>query len=414
MVRSQIERGYDVESDGVRIEELINYFDYDFTAPTDKAVAVSTAYSECPWNEGSKLMLVGLKTAEVVSNANANYVFLIDASGSMSGDSRIGLAKKGFKMMLNELGDNDVVSIVTYASGVKTVLDGEECSKSGKENLSNAISSLTANGSTNGSGGLQRAYEIARKHFITGGNNRVIIITDGDFNVGLSSKTELKEFIQDKAKTGVYLSVIGVGMGNARDDFMETLATCGNGNYAYLDGESEARKVFIDELKGNLYTVAKDAKAGVTFTSAVNKYRLIGYDTKLISEDDFNNAKADAGEIGTNLCVAALYEIALAENADGKIADIEVRYKDVRGESEINESVTASVSVDTPSTDDLAFAACVAEFGLILRKSAYKGNASLSAIIARLNDLHEYTATDVYKKEFLTLVGKTTEIAAYK
>ena len=412
-VRSMIESGYKVSADSVRIEEMINYFDYDFAAPTDKAVALSTALADCPWNEENKIMSVGLKTTEVKNENNANYVFLIDVSGSMSGDKRLGLAKKGFNMLLDGLGDKDVVSIVTYASGVNTVLDGGECTEDGKTLIRNKISSLVASGATSGGDGLQRAYNIAQKHFITGGNNRVIIISDGDFNVGMSSPTQLKEFIQEKAKSGVYLSVIGVGMGNMRDDILETLATCGNGNYAYLDNENEARKVFVDELNGNLFTVAKDAKAGVTFTDSVYKYRLIGYDAKRISQDDFNNDAADTGEIGTNLCVTALYEIALAEGAEGKLADIEVKYKDVTGDEEVNESVTCVVDMQTPSSDDLSFISCVAEFGLILRDSAYKGTSSIASVLTRLNGLSEYIAGDTYKQEFVSLVGKASELNYY-
>ena len=413
-VRSVIENGGRVAEDSVRIEELINYFDYDFTAPEDKAVAVSAALADCPWNEDNKLMAVGLKTTEFINENNANYVFLIDVSGSMSGDRRLGLAKKGLNMLLDGLGDKDVVSIVTYASGVKTVLDGGECTEDGKKDIRDKISSLTAYGSTNGGDGLKRAYKIAENHFITGGNNRVIIISDGDFNVGISNTNQLKEFIQTKAQSGVYLSVIGVGMGNMRDDIMETLATNGNGNYAYLDSVNEARKVFVDELQGNLFTVAKDAKAGVTFTDAVDKYRLVGYDAKRITEDDFNNGAADTGEIGSNLCVTALYEIVLSEDAEGKLADVEVRYKDVTGVTEVNESVKCEINQDTPSSDDLAFISCVAEFGLILRNSAFKGTASLAAVLARLDDLGGYVEGDIYKQEFITLVAKASELEYYK
>ena len=414
LVRNQIERGVEVEAKGVRIEEMINYFDYGFDEPEDKAVALTTALSPCPWNEEGKLLSVGLKTAEYNTEyVNANYVFLIDVSGSMSGDSRLGLAKKGLKMLLNELGERDLVSVVTYASGVDTVLDGGECSAKGKAEIESAISSLKASGSTYGSGGIERAYAVAQKHFITGGNNRVIIISDGDFNVGMSSTDALKEFVQDKAKTNIYLSVIGVGMGNTRDDLLETLAKSGNGNYAYCDDEKEARKIFIEELKSNLFTVAKDAKAGVTFTSAVDKYRLIGYDTKLISEDDFNNEKADAGEIGSSLCVSALYEIILSDSAEGKLADVEVRYKDVTGEAEKSDSVTRAVNLNDPSSDDLSFISCVAEFGLILRKSEYRGTASLTAVIERLDALSGYIGDDEHKKEFVTLVGKASETKYY-
>lgn len=415
LIRSEIEDGSEIYPDSVRIEEMINYFDYDFAAPEDKSVAVSTALSSCPWNDEHKLMLVGLKTKEfVMENANANYVFLIDVSGSMSGDSRLGLAKKGLNILLDGLGENDVVSIVTYANGVKTVIEGCECTESGKEQLRNAISSLRASGATNGGEGLERAYKIAKERFITGGNNRVIIISDGDFNVGISDQTELKEFIQEKAETGIYLSVLGVGMGNLRDDFLQTLATCGNGNYAYLDSETEAEKVFGKELKGNLYTVAKDAKAGVTFTENVEKYRLIGYDAKRLSEEDFNDIAADAGEIGSNLCVAALYEIELSDSAEGKLADVEVKYKDVLSGTEKSESVTATVNSDSAASDDLAFISCVAEFGLILRNSEYKGTASISSVLARLESLTEYMQDDVYKEEFVTLVTKASESEYYK
>ncbi len=410
-VRSLIENGSAPESDSVRIEEMINYFGYDYPAPDDGAVKVTGYLSDCPWNADNKLMLVGMKTVEYKLEAeNANYVFLIDVSGSMSGDNRIGLAKEGLKLLTDELGDGDLVSIVTYASGVKTLLDGGECSKSGKSIIKNAISKLNAYGSTNGGDGLKRAYSVAQKHFITGGNNRVIIISDGDFNVGMSKTDEMKEFIQEKAQSGIYLSVLGVGMGNMRDDMLNTLATCGNGNYAYLDNLTEARKVLVDELGGTLKTVAKDAKAGVTFTDSVEKYRLIGYDTKLISEDDFNNDDADTGELGSNLCVSALYEIALSDKAEGKLADIEIKYKDVTGATEKNASATAQISLSSPSSSDLDFISCVAEFGLILRNSKFKGTASLKAVTNRLGDLSAYIAGDEYKREFVTLVGKYSEI----
>lgn len=419
LVRSQIENGSKISENSVRIEEMINYFDYDFPAPEDKAVGVTSYLSSCPWNAKNKLMLVGLKTAYYdLGEVDANYVFLVDVSGSMSGEKRLGLAQKGLNYLTDELGDNDRVSIVTYANGVKTVLDGARCTESGKRTIKNKISSLTARGGTNGGDGLDKAYKLAQNHFIKGGNNRVIIISDGDFNVGISDTNELKEFIQKKAEGGVYLSVLGVGMGNMRDDMLETLATCGNGNYAYLDNETEAKKVLVEELGGTLKTVAKDAKAGITFTQNVEKYRLIGYDTKIISEDEFNNDKTDTGEIGSNLCVTALYELALSsktdEDAGEKLADVEVRYKDVTGETEVNESVTCEATLSTPSSDDLKFISCVAEFGLILRNSKFKGTASINAVLDRLDGLSGYISHDLYKKEFVTLVGKASESGYYK
>ena len=422
-VRFQIENNYSVAPNSVRVEEMINYFDYGFEAPTEKAVAVSGYLADCPWNSENKLLLAGIKTSEYsLEETNANYVFLIDVSGSMSGDSRLGLAQYGLNKLVDGLGESDIVSIVTYASGVNTVLDGGECTDENKQDIKDKINSLKAYGATSGGDGLERAYNIAQKHFITGGNNRIIIISDGDFNVGMSSQSQLKEFIQEKAKSGVYLSVLGVGMGNMRDTILETLATCGNGNYAYLDNKTEAEKVMVEELGGLLKTVAKDAKAGVTFTDCVKKYRLIGYDTKIISSEDFNDERTDAGEIGTNLCVAALYEITLADfsmpdvlGADAKLADIEVRYKDVRGAEEVSDSVKNEVYLVASSTDnnDLKFISCVAEFGLILRQSEFKGEASLLNVTERLNALTEYINADVYKKEFVTIVGKASESGKY-
>lgn len=420
LVRRQLNDGHSIAPDSVRVEEMINYFDYDFTAPTDKAVAVSSYLAPCPWNDENYLMLAGIKTSEYKLETDVcNYVFLIDRSGSMSGDDRLGLAKKGICKLVDNLSDNSVVSLVTYASGVDTHLDGVECTASGKTTIINKINGLTARGATNGGDGLERAYALAKEHFVTGGNNRVILISDGDFNVGMTSQNELKEFIQNKADGGVYLSVLGVGLGNTRDSILETLATCGNGNYAYLDNELEAEKVLVKELNGTLKTVAKDAKAGVTFsTDTVEKYRLIGYDTKILSADDFNDEKTDAGEIGSNLCVAALYEIKLkefnmpaVEGADAKLADIEVRYKDVRSSKEVSDSVTSEAYLNASSTpnDDFKFISCVAEFGLILRKSEYKGNASLDGVLTRLEGMSEYINADPLKKEFVSLVGKASE-----
>ena len=410
-VRSQLGYGWKISPASVRVEELINYFDYDFEAPTESAVGVSAYLSDCPWNDSHKLMLAGVKTTEInLEDVNGNYVFLIDVSGSMSADNRIGLAKRSLKKLVDGLGDNDVVSIVTYASGISKVLDGGECTKDGKDKIKEKIDGLKASGATYASGGLELAYETAQKHFITGGNNRVIIISDGDFNVGISNTDTMMEYISGKAESGVYLSVFGVGMGNMRDDMLETLARNGNGNYAYLDNDMEAEKAFGHDLGGTLITVAKDAKAGVTFEDTVVKYRLIGYDTKLISEDQYYDDTTDTGEIGSNLCVAALYEIELAENAEGAIANVEVRYKDVTGEGEKVNTVSVEVTTYTPSSDDLSFAACVAEFGLVLRQSKYAENANLYAVLERLSGLTQYISADPYRAEFVNLVGKASEI----
>lgn len=413
MVRSLMAYGQPINPDWVRIEELINYFDYDFPAPESEAVSVSTYLSDCPWNAEHKLMLAGIKTAETgFDNVNGNYVFLIDVSGSMSGDSKLGLAKKGLKKLLAGLGEKDVVSIVTYANSVTTVLDGAECTAQGKEKIINTIENLKAGGSTYGSGGLTEAYNVAEKHYITGGNNRVIIISDGDFNVGVSTTDEMLEFISARtvAKKNVYLSVLGVGMGNLRDDMLETMARHGNGNYAYLDNETEAEKVFCHDLKGTLITVAKDAKAGVTFTENVVKYRLIGYDALIISKDEFEDKTTDAGELGSNLCVAVLYEIQLNDGAEGKLADVEIRYKDVRNGDFKDKSAKSEVNLSSSDCNDLAFISCVAEFGLVLRQSKYATNANPNSVRDRLERLEEYIADDSYRSSFVTLVDMAIKI----
>lgn len=412
LVRTQLRQGVKISPESVRLEELVNYFDYDYPAPeAGEAVGVSAYLSDCPWNAEHKLMTVGIKTEEAVRTGDANYVLLVDVSGSMGGtvagtegQSRLDLVKYGANKLLDTLGAQDRVSIVTYASGVKTVLESTAATEENKPAIRNAINKLSSYGSTNGSDGLQRAYEQAEAHRAENGNNRIIILSDGDFNVGISNQDELKEFIQEKAKSGIALSVVGVGMGNLRDDFMQTLALNGNGNYCYIDTPLEAQKVFVEEVAGTLYTVAKDAKAGVTFNAdAVSSYRLLGYDMKTMSEEDFNNTEKDAGEIGSNLCVTAMYEIELSDaDTDAALAEAAVRYKNEAGE---DCEVTLTVTGQETATQDVQFAACIAEFALVLRASAYRGNASLENVLARLEGMSAYLAQDVYKSEFAELAA---------
>ena len=412
LVRTQLRQGVKISPESVRLEELVNYFDYDYPAPeAGEAVGVSAYLSDCPWNAEHKLMTVGIKTEEAVRTGDANYVLLVDVSGSMGGtvagtegQSRLDLVKYGANKLLDTLGAQDRVSVVTYASGVKTVLESTAATEENKPAIRNAINNLSSYGSTNGSDGLQRAYEQAEAHRAENGNNRIIILSDGDFNVGISNQDDLKEFIQEKAKSGIALSVVGVGMGNLRDDFMQTLALNGNGNYCYIDTPLEAQKVFVEEVAGTLYTVAKDAKAGVTFNAdAVSSYRLLGYDMKTMSEEDFNNTEKDAGEIGSNLCVTAMYEIELSDaDTDAALAEAAVRYKNEPGE---DCEVTLTVTGQETATQDVQFAACVAEFALVLRASAYRGNASLENVLARLEGMSAYLAEDVYKSEFAELAA---------
>lgn len=411
-VRRQIMDKRLIAADSVRMEELINYFDYGYPAPSGDDVVKATTYlTDCPWNDNHKLLTIGIKTKEIKAEATANnFVFLIDVSGSMYGSDRLDLVKYGVNLLIDGLSDKDRVSIVTYANGVDVKLESTLLTVAGKQKAKNAVNKLQANGGTNGSGGIEKAYEIAERQKAAGVNSRVILMSDGDFNVGMSTQSSLKNFITEKAKGGVYLSVLGFGMGNTRDSILETLARNGNGNYAYIDCKTEAEKVFKEELDGMLVTVLKDAKAGVTFTENVKKYRLLGYDTKNITEDDFNNENKDTGEIGSNLTVTAMYEIELAEGVleNANLATVEIRYKNA-----LNGNISESVTVEVFNTENyearVGFAACVAEFGLVLRNSEYKANASLSNVLARLEELSAYINQDIYKKEFAQLVGVASE-----
>ena len=421
-VRAQIRLDQKVAAASVRLEELVNYFDYDYPAPEKGEGLGATAYmSACPWNTEHERLTLGIKTEEAEVSGDANYVLLIDVSGSMAsavggyeGMSRLELVKYGANKLVDGLTDTDRVAVVTYASGVKTVLESTSATSDGKTKIRQALSKLTAYGSTSGSGGLELAYEQAESHKVENGNNRVIMLSDGDFNVGLSSTDELTEFIQDKAQSGVAISVVGVGLGNTRDDLMQTLALNGNGNYSYIDTQLEAEKVFTEELSGTLYTVASDAKAGVTFNpDTVSSYRLLGYDMKRISEDDFNNSDKDAGEIGSNLCVTVMYELVPVEEAEENgtgLAEVAIRYKDTE---KVDQEVTLSVTGQEKETEDTLFASCVAEFALVLRQSKYAGEASLASVLTRLSDLETYLAKDKYKEEFKEIVGLASDSGYY-
>ncbi len=408
MIRYQINQNMKVSPDSVRAEELINYFDYDYAAPeTGENIKTSTFLFPCPWNEEHYLLNIGIRTENIKIDAQAaNYVFLIDVSGSMQGTDRIDLVKTSLKTLVENLSENDRIAIVTYASGVKTVLDSTPADEKGKQKILDKIDDLKAGGSTFGSGGIDRAYSIAYDHRIVNGNNRVILMSDGDFNVGVTDGGELSSVISEKAQSGIYLSVFGFGMGNTRDTILEKLARHGNGNYAYIDNETEAKKVFEKDIAGMLITVAKDAKAGVTFNSeTVKSYRPVGYDTKLISEEQFNDPDTDAGEIGSNLCVNALYEIELYEGVEPetRLADVEIRYKDADAQN-TDKTETNFINFLPNPTDDTSFISCVAEFALVLRNSEYKGNANLQSVLTRLEGLSEYLAADELKAEFKTIV----------
>ena len=415
LMRRQIEMGLKLNRGSVRLEEYINYFKYDYARPTgDDALAMSGSLFDCPWNAEHKLLTIGVAAEEVkFENAKPNnIVFLIDTSGSMDWPDRLPLIQQAFTMLLEYLGEEDVISIVTYAGDSRVALEGARGVE--KTRIANVLQDLTAKGSTNGSGGIQKAYKVAEKYFIKGGNNRVILATDGDFNVGVSSKDGLTDLISKKSKSGIYLSVLGVGMYNTNDVTMKTLAENGNGNYAYIDSVSEARKVLVEELQGTINVVAKDAKIGVKFNSdVVFKYRLIGYDTKLLTEEQFEDEATDAGEIGSGHTVTAVYELELVNGATGKIADAEIRYKVPDNDSDDTNDVSKSVShkfttddyTDTPSYDSV-FISCVVEYGLLLRESIYKGEANFDNVISQLVSMSSYLEADQFKAEFLEIVQK--------
>lgn len=429
---------YNLPGGSVRIEELLNYFHYDYSDPKGREpFGVNTIISDCPWNSRAKLLSIGLKTEDIdfADTPASNLVFLIDVSGSMSDYDKLPLLQEAYGMLADELTDKDRVSIVTYASGVNTVLNGEKGSNSAK--IKRALNNLTASGGTNGGAGIETAYRLAEKNFIKGGNNRVILATDGDLNLGVTSVGGLEELISRKKESGVYLSVLGFGTGNIKDNRMETLADKGNGNYSYIDSVREARKVLIDELSANMLTVCKDVKLQVEFNPAyVRGYRLVGYADRTMAAKDFNNDKKDGGEIGAGHEVTALYELILNEEygLDDEVDTSKLRYADgfrkaSSGSSDgsrpsINrnsELLTLSIRYKKPSEDksslltypvrmssytnrpseDFIFQSAVAEFGLIASNSEYMGSADLGNVIDNLESIH---LDDEYKSEFRDLV----------
>ena len=429
-LRRMIEDGYslqEIPSGAVRTEELLNYFTYDYNLPEgDEPFGVTTVLGDCPWNENAKLLQIGLKTEEIdFSEApDSNLVFLLDVSGSMYSDDKLPLLQKSFAMLAEELTEKDRVSIVTYAGSDKVVLEG--VSGDEKTKIIDALESLEAGGSTNGADGIETAYKLAGEYFIEGGNNRVILATDGDLNVGVSSESEMDELITEKKESGVFLSVLGFGTGNMKDNKMETLADRGNGNYVYIDSLSEAKKVLVEQMGATLVTVAKDVKLQVEFNPAyVKGYRLLGNENRMLQTEDFDDDKKDAGEIGAGHMVTALYEI-IPVNSEQEIPETELKYQAESGNVgvENGEWLNLKIRYKAPDSDesrlcsypvtedaymeqpgeDFYFAAAVAEFGLLVRDSEYKKDASFENVreLLKLVD----TESDEYKDEFVYLVKK--------
>lgn len=421
-VRRMIENGYnadDIVPEAVRPEEFINYFSYDLDSPKEgEKFGVTTEVSVCPWNKDHQLMFVGVKAEDPYEETvpESNLVFLIDVSGSMNDRNKLGLLQDSFRDLVDNLPGEGVVSIVTYASKEEVVLDGVDMRE--KSVIKRAISSLSANGSTAGERGMEMAYEVARDHFIDGGNNRIIMATDGDLNVGISDPDELEKFIEEKKESGIYLSVLGFGDGNYKDDRLERLADCGNGNYSYIDSKLEGHKVLVEEMTSTLVTVAKDVKFQVEFNPAtVNAYRLIGYENRQMDAVDFNDDTKDGGEIGAGHSVVALYEIiptgsesaidlkyqeAPKNEGSDDFASVKIRYKEPDADrSELIEVVVGSESFNEKPGENLAFAELAAEFAMLLSDSEYSGTLTYSDILKGFRMIED---TDEYKEEFYNLV----------
>ena len=421
-IRRMITDGNYVDPNAVRIEEMLNYFSYDYNAPKgDEPFGITTEFMDCPWNDEAKLMLVGLQAQEIeMTETPSNIVFLVDVSGSMDSPDKLPLVQTAFTMLAENLSENDRISIVTYAGSDRIVLSGE--SGANKAKIINAVCDLTAGGGTNGSAGIKTAYQLAEKHFIEGGNNRVILATDGDLNIGITDNDDLERYISKKKESGVYLSVLGFGTGNIKDDKMEILADKGNGNYSYIDSVFEARRVLVDEMGSTLVTVAKDVKLQLEFNpEIVEKYRLIGYENRIMAEEDFDDDTKDGGEIGAGHRVTVLYEIVSTELDEDfiayeneKIADLAIRYKEPDGkkskllEYSLGEDDIGGFSKNYDGLlrggENIEFAACVAEFGMILSESRYAEDSDCDDILERLESIDSIEG-DEFREEFVELVS---------
>ncbi len=395
--RKLVNAGYSVEEligtagSSIRTEEMVNYFDYSTNKPAGHDLfGVKFTAISCPWNEKTVLLTATLSTEPTVEKTKNNLVFLIDVSGSMASSDKLELIKKSFSHLVSAIGDDDIISIVTYSGNSDVVLDG--CSGAKKDKIMKAINGLKTGGGTNGESGMRKAYEIAESHFLPDGNNRIIMASDGDLNVGISSVSEIENFVAEKRKSGVYLSVLGFGTGNYKDDKMETIADKGNGVYYYVDGEYEAERIFGEKLLSTLYPVASDVKLQITFDpSSVKSYRLIGYENRLLNEEDFKDDTKDAGELGAGHSVTVCYELVLneagnaSEAAWGKLA---VRHKPIGEEKSVESSydLTQGAYTETPD-DDIKFISALVETSMILHKSKYS-DIKLDRVISDLSALN--------------------------
>ena len=392
----------------LRTEEMLNYFSYNYKAPeAGQLFGVNSFITDCPWNSNAVLLTLGLRADDAVESTGNNLVFLIDVSGSMRSADKLQLLKTSFKYLTDQLTEKDTVSIVTYSGAEKVVLSG--CPGSQKQKILSAVNSLEAGGSTNGEAGLVKAYSIASDYFIEGGNNRIIMASDGDLNVGISSADELERFVAQKREQGIYLSVLGFGTGNYRDANMEAIADNGNGVYYYIDGAAEAEKIFGTDLLGTLYTVAKDVKLQLTFDPAyVDSYRLVGYENRLLNKEDFEDDTKDAGEVGAGHTVTVCYELILTDAAS-EVGDpwikLAVRHKDPDAvKSQLNEYFIGNADYTRTATDDVKFMCAVIETAMLLHESEYIKGTTLKDIISDLDKLD--LSDDYYKAEFRDILKK--------
>ncbi|MEZ4827161.1 MAG: VWA domain-containing protein [Bacteroidia bacterium] len=417
--------------DAVRIEEMINYFSYNYSQPKgDDPFSINTEVAQCPWNSEHQLVHIGLQGKSIPDQnlPPSNLVFLLDVSGSMDDPAKLPLLKSAFRLLVNELGDEDKVAIVVYAGAAGVVLPATPASR--KEVILEALSGLNAGGSTAGGEGIVAAYKIAKENFIAGGNNRVILATDGDFNVGPSSDGELIRLIEEKRKDGIFLSVLGFGSGNYKDSKMEQLADKGNGNYAYIDNILEAKKVLVTEMGGTLFTIARDVKIQVEFNPALIKgYRLIGYENRVMANEDFNDDTKDAGELGSGHTVTALYEIVPInasteiktsdklkyqmavpiEATSNELMNVKFRYK--APDADVSKLIEGPIMNGSKGLSDASenfrFSAAVAAFGMLLRNSEYKGSSTYASV-KQLAQGAKGEDPNGYRTEFVQLVEKAS------
>ena len=436
-IRRFINLGEIPPADAIRIEEMINYFKYDYPEPAgEDPFSVSSELAECPWNKKHLLLHVGLrgKSIDKYSLPSSNLVFLIDVSGSMSDPNKLPLLKSAFGLLVGELRPKDRVAIVVYAGAAGLVLESTPGNR--KEMIMAAIDNLEAGGSTAGGAGLKLAYAEAERNFITGGNNRIILATDGDFNIGESSNGAMERLVEEKRREGVFITVLGFGMGNVKDDKMEIIADKGNGNYSYIDNLQEARRVLVREFGGTLFTIAKDVKFQIEFNpEKIETYRLIGYENRLLEEEDFNDDRKDAGEMGAGHNVTALYEL-IPSRYDENVPDVDplkyqisndgdnmkndfmdeyltikIRYKKPDGMKSMLmvKPVRGPVNSIITASENLRFAAAVTEFGMILRNSEFMGNATLesAATLARSAMGED---EDGYRSELIRLINTVNDM----